>query len=149
MVPPASGSEADLSLPAAAFTETDGTTITYQGRVQAFRKAAPAPGEVRPSWQIICRLAGEMGIPGFNFASVEEVQEEIAGLVTGFHPEGLLDRSSLALAFPEGRVNGPSGWSGADCIPVSEHTYMGFPLTTWVEGLRLLVPDEKNHVSNH
>ena len=129
--PPSAGCEADLCLPAAAFSEADGTTITYQGRVQPFRAAASAPGEALPSWEILCRIARAMGAAGFDFSSVEAVQAEIATLVSGFEPGGLIDRSPLAPAFTENQAGGSPGGE-----PASEHIYLGFPLSTWVEGLR-------------
>jgi NADH-quinone oxidoreductase subunit G len=48
----------DVVLPIAPFTETSGTFINMEGRVQSFHGVAPPLGETRPGWQVIAALAG-------------------------------------------------------------------------------------------
>jgi formate dehydrogenase alpha subunit len=52
-----SGAFADVFLPAAGWAEKEGTFTNTDRRVQRVRKAADAPGQARPDWQIICDLA--------------------------------------------------------------------------------------------
>ncbi|MDR2173722.1 MAG: NADH-quinone oxidoreductase subunit NuoG [Burkholderiales bacterium] len=47
----------DIVLPIAPFTETSGTFINMEGRVQSFYGVAPPLGETRPGWQVIVALA--------------------------------------------------------------------------------------------
>ncbi|MDR0250813.1 MAG: NADH-quinone oxidoreductase subunit NuoG [Burkholderiales bacterium] len=47
----------DIVLPIAPFTETSGTFINMEGRVQSFHGVAPLLGETRPGWQVIAALA--------------------------------------------------------------------------------------------
>lgn len=68
---------ADVILPAACFTEKDGTFTNTERRVQRVRKAVDAPGQARPDWEIICDIGSRLGAAGFDFNSAEEVFEEI------------------------------------------------------------------------
>jgi len=70
---------ADVVLPAASFAEKDGTHTNTDRRVQRLRKATDPPGEARPDWRIISRLAVLMGYEKeFSFRSEEEIFDEIA-----------------------------------------------------------------------
>jgi predicted molibdopterin-dependent oxidoreductase YjgC len=150
--PPMAGCEADLILPAAAFTEANGTSINYEGRVQPIRRAVPPPGEALPSWQILSRIAKTMGAAGFEYTNVKDIQAEITDLMKGFRIDGLVNRSHLASVFNTQPVEIDSISEPTDCheeeaqfllsAQAAEHTYMGFPLTTWVEGLKMMYPEE-------
>ncbi len=126
------GEVADLVLPAAAFTETDGTTIDQGGIVRAMNRAVMPRGEALPSWQILCRIAQEMGFEGFDYPGVAEIQAEIERLLPGFAIGRPIDRSH---GLPG------AGFGDAGSTAANVHEYNGFPLAAWVEGLRWLYPD--------
>ena len=44
---------ADVVLPAASFTEKDGTFTNTERRVQRVRQAIPAPGQAKADWVIL------------------------------------------------------------------------------------------------
>ncbi len=71
---------ADVVLPATAWGETDGTCTNTERRVQRLRAAVPPPGEARPDWWIISEIAKRMGTPGFEYASAEEVFNELCSV---------------------------------------------------------------------
>lgn len=71
---------ADVVLPATTFAEKDGTFTCSERRVQRVRKVIENVGEARGDWQIICDLAHRMNAKGFEFASAEEIMQEIAHL---------------------------------------------------------------------
>lgn len=71
---------ADVVLPAASFAEKEGTFTGTDRRVQRVRKAIQPVGEAKADWEILCLLAQRMGASGFDFASAEEVMDEIAAL---------------------------------------------------------------------
>lgn len=82
---------ADVILPAATFAEKDGTFTSTERRVQRIRKAIDPPGEAKPDWQIISRLANKLGYP-FAYQSTEEINEEMASLTPiygGIHHDRL------------------------------------------------------------
>ena len=74
---------ADVVLPAAAWTEKEGT-MTNAGRyISYLSKVTEAPGEALPDSEIICRFARKMGYQGFNFKNSSEIYDEHAALTEG------------------------------------------------------------------
>ena len=71
---------ADVVFPATAFAETDGVCVNTERRVQRLRAAVPPPGEAKPDWWIVSRIARRMGIPGFDFTSARDVFDELCSL---------------------------------------------------------------------
>ena len=70
---------ADVLLPIAPFTETSGTRMSMEGRVQSFTAAVKPLGEARPAWKVLRVLANTLGLDGFNFESSEQVKTELFG----------------------------------------------------------------------
>ena len=70
---------ADVLLPIAPFTETAGTFVNCEGRVQAFNGVVKPLGEARPAWKVLRVLGSLLGLPGFEHDSIEAVRAEIAG----------------------------------------------------------------------
>ena len=149
--PPDPWQEADLALPAAAFTETDGTFINGEGRIQRVRKAVEPSGDALPDWKILCLIAQKMGKKGFDFSSASEVFAEISRLVKGFQDFEAPQRSASPLIC-EGKLNIPQAKSAAAkktdkkfslllTTSAVEHTYRGYPLTAWVDGPEKLFPE--------
>ena len=68
-------SAADCLLPIAAFTETAGTFVNTEGRVQSFNGVSRAPGEARPAWKVLRVLGNQFGFAGFDFTSPEQVRD--------------------------------------------------------------------------
>jgi NADH-quinone oxidoreductase subunit G len=67
---------AHVLLPIAPFTETSGTFVNTEGRVQSFHAAARAQGESRPAWKALRVLGNLLGIGGFEFDSSQAVLAE-------------------------------------------------------------------------
>lgn len=78
---------AHVFLPAAAFTEKEGTFTNSERRVQRVRKAIDPPGEAQPDWWITSelakRIAGKFGLhdTGFHYTRPAEIFDEMATLV--------------------------------------------------------------------
>jgi len=68
---------ADALLPIAPFTETAGSFISTEGRLQAFNAVVRPLGETRPAWKVLRVLGNLVGAPGFDFASAEEVRAQL------------------------------------------------------------------------
>ncbi len=68
---------ADVMLPIAPFTETSGTFISTEGRVQSFRGAVKPLGEARPAWKVLRVLGNLLEMPGFDYDSGEAVLDEV------------------------------------------------------------------------
>jgi ferredoxin-nitrate reductase len=82
---------ADVILPAAAWTEKEGTMTNSERRISYLHKIIDAPGEALPDAEIICRFAQKMGYPGFDYANAEEIFKEHTRLTakTSLKLEGL------------------------------------------------------------
>ncbi|ENO84895.1 molybdopterin-dependent oxidoreductase, partial [Thauera linaloolentis] len=69
---------ADILLPGALWAEAEGVMINSERNLTLMQKAVDPPGQALPDWQIIARVACEMGFSdAFSHASAEEVFEEI------------------------------------------------------------------------
>lgn len=80
---------ADVVLPVASCAEKEGTFVNTERRVQRVRKAIEPIGESRPDWQIICDVARRMlrntpHASPWNYASAEEIMQEIAALTPSY-----------------------------------------------------------------
>ena len=70
----------DVLLPIAPFTETSGSFVNAEGRVQSFHAVVKAMGETRPAWKVLRVLANMLDLPGFDYASSEDVLKQVGGL---------------------------------------------------------------------
>ena len=94
---------ADVILPAAAYTEKDGTYVNTEGRVQWSDKAVFAPGDAREDWTILRAMADALGV-SVGFDSFTELRAAMAKAVPALGREGLADYGTL----PKGKA-GASG----------------------------------------
>ncbi|MDR6567322.1 nitrate reductase [Chitinophaga ginsengisegetis] len=74
---------ADVVLPAAAWTEKEGTMTNAERRISYLTKVTDAPGEALPDAEIICRFAQKMGYHGFDYTNVSEIYDEHCRLTAG------------------------------------------------------------------
>ncbi len=85
----------DVLLPIAPFSETAGTFISTEGRVQHFQAAVQPLGETRPAWKVLRVLGTLLGKAGFEFDTIDEVREACLG---GRDVAGLLSNRIEAVA---------------------------------------------------
>lgn len=71
------GDYADVLLPISPFTETSGTFISTEGRVQSFNGVVAPLGETRPAWKVLRVLGNMLQIDGFGYETPEQVRAEI------------------------------------------------------------------------
>ncbi|WP_027729766.1 NADH-quinone oxidoreductase subunit NuoG [Variovorax paradoxus] len=86
----------DVLLPIAPFTETPGTFVNAEGRVQGFHAVVKPQGETRPAWKVLRVLANLLGLPGFAFESTADVLRTIGD--NGAVPANALDNATAAKA---------------------------------------------------
>jgi NADH-quinone oxidoreductase subunit G len=75
---------ADVMLPIAPFTETAGTFINIEGRVQSFNGVVKARGESRPAWKVLRVIGNVLNLDGFDYDSSEAVRDAVIGKGTEF-----------------------------------------------------------------
>ncbi|MFA5370960.1 MAG: NADH-quinone oxidoreductase subunit NuoG [Sideroxydans sp.] len=68
---------ADVLLPIAPFTETSGTFVNCEGRMQTFKGAVKPLGEARPAWKVLRVLGNLLQIDGFDFDTSEAVRDQV------------------------------------------------------------------------
>ncbi|WP_432669436.1 molybdopterin-dependent oxidoreductase [Pseudomonas umsongensis] len=69
---------ADILLPGALWAEAEGVMINSERNLTLMQKAVEPPGETLPDWQIIARVACEMGFAAaFTYSTADAVFEEI------------------------------------------------------------------------
>lgn len=82
---------ADVKLPAAGWSEKNGTVTNSERRISRQRALFPLAGSARPDWWIISQVANKMGFTeAFGFEEAHQVFAEHARL-SGFenHPQGI------------------------------------------------------------
>ena len=70
---------ADVMLPIAPFTETAGTFVNAEGRVQGFHGVVKPRGDSRPAWKVLRVLGNLLGLEGFSQETAEQVRDEALG----------------------------------------------------------------------
>jgi NADH-quinone oxidoreductase subunit G len=68
---------ASVLLPIVPFTETSGTFVNAEGRMQSFNGVVKPLGDARPAWKVLRVLGNLLGIEGFDYDSSEQVRDEI------------------------------------------------------------------------
>ena len=77
----AAKAHAHVVLPAGSFAETSGTYVNIEGRWQSWAGAAKILGEARPAWKVLRVLGNLLALPGFDYASSEEVRDALRAQV--------------------------------------------------------------------
>ena len=76
----------DVLLPIAPFTETPGSFVNAEGRIQSFHAVVKPRGETRPAWKVLRVLANLLNLPGFDFDSSQDILKRIPGAETAQVP---------------------------------------------------------------
>jgi NADH-quinone oxidoreductase subunit G len=63
----------DVLLPISPFTETAGTFINAEGRIQSFHGVVKPLAETRPAWKLLRVLGNMLELPGFDFETAQDV----------------------------------------------------------------------------
>ncbi|WP_026036405.1 NADH-quinone oxidoreductase subunit NuoG [Limnohabitans sp. Rim47] len=63
----------DVLLPIAPFTETSGSLVNAEGRLQSFHAVVKPLAETRPAWKVLRVLANLLDIPGVAFETSQDV----------------------------------------------------------------------------
>ena len=152
--------ECDLFLPSASFIESEGTMVNLEGRVQVAPrietlKDSVRYGRARPDWWIFSNLANKLGVEGFGYDDVSDVQREIAEVVPGFAHDGDFDRASrtfeISGTVPVPEVSPKQNKAGDGKFTLVLHpegyTHRGISITSKVEGLQILNPENGFYIS--
>ena len=73
----------DVLLPIAPFTETSGSFVNAEGRLQTFHAVVRPLGETRPAWKVLRVLGNLMELQGFDFETSQDVLARATGAAAG------------------------------------------------------------------
>jgi NADH-quinone oxidoreductase subunit G len=85
----------DVLLPIAPFSETSGSFVNAEGRLQSFHAVVRPLGETRPAWKVLRVLGNLLGLHGFDADSSQAV---LAAAFPGVNAGELVDTSRLSNA---------------------------------------------------
>ncbi|QXZ10167.1 NADH-quinone oxidoreductase subunit NuoG [Comamonas sp. Y33R10-2] len=97
----------DVLLPIAPFTETSGSFVNAEGRLQSFHAVVKPLAETRPAWKVLRVLSNLMGVKGVDY---ETSQDVLAAATTGATqvPASVLSNAAKAVSVvPAGNVAAP------------------------------------------
>jgi NADH-quinone oxidoreductase subunit G len=86
----------DVLLPIAPWTESPGTFVNAEGRVQSFHAVVKPLAETRPGWKVLRVLGNMLGLQGFTYESAQEVLTGARGEQDAKEPLVVGDRLSNA-----------------------------------------------------
>jgi NADH-quinone oxidoreductase subunit G len=69
----------DVILPISPFTETSGSFVNAEGRLQSFHAVVKPLAESRPAWKVLRVLANMLDLPGFDFDASTDVLNKLIG----------------------------------------------------------------------
>jgi NADH-quinone oxidoreductase subunit G len=98
-------------LPIAPFTETSGTFVNAEGRVQSFNGTVSALGDARPGWKVLRVLGNALDLPGFDYDTPEAVRAEAI-------PADVAARLSNATAIAPALVRPAGGTQRIADVPI-------------------------------
>jgi predicted molibdopterin-dependent oxidoreductase YjgC len=134
-LPIQAGEIADVVFPVPSFAEIDGTMTNLEGRVQKLRRAISPLGGSKPDWEILSRLADQLGAEGFEHAEPSEIMAELAGAVPFFEGasyEALEREAFFGKSTPGKRGDTPAP-SKPGRAPRSEEPSADYPFSLIVE----------------
>jgi NADH-quinone oxidoreductase subunit G len=67
----------DVLLPIAPFTETPGSFVNAEGRLQSFHAVVKPLGDARPAWKVLRVLGEMMAVEGMSFETIQDVRAAI------------------------------------------------------------------------
>ncbi|MBB1650811.1 NADH-quinone oxidoreductase subunit NuoG [Delftia sp. UME58] len=86
----------DVLLPIAPFTETSGSFVNAEGRLQSFHAVVKPLAEARPGWKVLRVLANLLGVQGVDYETSQDVLAAATAGATGV-PANLLGNGAPAV----------------------------------------------------
>jgi NADH-quinone oxidoreductase subunit G len=82
----------DVLLPIAPFTETSGSFVNAEGRLQSFHAVVRPLADTRPAWKVVRVLGNLLGLPGFD---ADTSQAVLAAALPGVCSGAIVDAARL------------------------------------------------------
>lgn len=104
---------ATVMLPVAPFSETSGSFVNTEGRLQNFAAVATPKGQTRPAWKVLRVLGNLLSLPGFEQQDSNMVRAEAVG-----SGEGIAAGLAVAVPLPHAPTTAPSGLERIANVPI-------------------------------
>ncbi len=111
----------DVLLPIAPFTETAGSFVNAEGRLQSFHAVVRPLGETRPAWKVLRALGSMLGLDGFD-------EESSADVLNKVFPAAKSGDLVVQAAPPSKAALAPIDWSVPSAEPCVASIYRLDPL---------------------
>ncbi|MBS3019907.1 NADH-quinone oxidoreductase chain 3 [Comamonas sp. PE63] len=98
----------DVLLPIAPFTETSGSFVNAEGRLQSFHAVVKPLADTRPAWKVLRVLANLMGVQGVDYETSQDVLAEATGGAAQVPANVLSNAAQAVSAVPAGSVTAPA-----------------------------------------
>ncbi|MDY0012345.1 MAG: NADH-quinone oxidoreductase subunit NuoG [Rhodocyclaceae bacterium] len=121
---------ADVLLPVTPFSETSGSFVNCEGRLQSFHAVARPQGEARPAWKVLRVLGNLLGLAGFEQADSEAIRCEVLATTGGVEKALLVP--GFAAPVPVRSATGQGGFERVADVPI----YQADPLVRRAEALQ-------------
>ncbi|GKT23456.1 NADH-quinone oxidoreductase subunit NuoG [Acidovorax sp. SUPP3334] len=102
----------DVLLPIAPFTETSGTFVNAEGRVQSFHAVVKPLADARPAWKVLRVLGNLLGVQGLDFETSQDVLAKSTGATVSaplaqLPADRLVNTTRAEIAVSSGAVAAP------------------------------------------
>jgi NADH-quinone oxidoreductase subunit G len=132
----------DVLLPIAPFTETPGTFVNAEARVQSFHAVVKPRGQARPGWEVLRVLGNMLGLAGFDAESTGDVLAQAIGAPPAegarFIPAAELSNAAV--------FRSEDGLAGE---PVTASIYQLDPMVRRAPSLQLTADARAGHGAQH
>jgi NADH-quinone oxidoreductase subunit G len=132
----------DVLLPIAPFTETPGTFVNAEARVQSFHAVVKPRGQARPGWKVLRVLGNMLGLAGFDAESTGDVLAQAIGAPPAegarFIPAAELSNAAV--------FRSEDGLAGE---PVTASIYQLDPMVRRAPSLQLTADARAGHGAQH
>ncbi len=111
----AAESWADVMLPVAPWSETSGSYVSAEGRLQSFNASVKPQGDTRPAWKVLRVLAEQLKVGSMSFDTVDAVRVAAIGDGSGLG-QRLNNATDLAISTPA--AGGAAAIERIDPVPI-------------------------------
>jgi len=91
--------KADLILPSAVISETDGSMVNTEGRIQSVKSPLSPRHKAKPDWKIITEMAQKMGSKDFKYSAAQDIRKEIGQKIPAFKEISRIDSKKEKAVF--------------------------------------------------
>ena len=133
----------DVILPISPFTETSGSFVNAEGRLQSFHAVVRPLGETRPAWKVLRVLANMLDLPGFDFDASTDVLNKLTGQSTALGRIPVEKLGNLV----DAAVTAATDFSETDIQPITASIYQVDGIVRRASSLQMTADARSMHIA--